>query len=90
MARNHTPGEWVYLDIGEVVVQGDIEVTIATIDYGRDRAEEDGALIASAPEMLAALLEARAVLDNPNLYRIFPVGAARTAILAALEKAGAA
>lgn len=48
-------GPWVYLDIGEVVCADDTEVTIATIDYGRDDAEEIGQLIAAAPELLAAL-----------------------------------
>lgn len=50
----HTSGPWVYLDLGEIVLESDFDVTIATIDYGRERAEADGNLMAAAPELLEA------------------------------------
>lgn len=47
-------------------------------------------LIVAVPEMIKALREARVALDIPDIYANFPVGLARTAILVALETAGAA
>lgn len=52
----HTPGPWTYLDLGEVVLADDFDVTIATIDYSRERAEEDGKLLAAAPDLLSVAL----------------------------------
>lgn len=63
MSENkHTQGEWLYLDLGEVVLASNFEVTIATVDLSRDGAEADGTLIAAAPDMLAALHSAEVKL----------------------------
>lgn len=57
-APKHTAGPWAYLDIGEVVREDDFDVTVATLDYGRENAEADGSLIAAAPDLLEALTKA--------------------------------
>lgn len=93
-----TEGPWVYLDIGEVVLADDTEVTIATIDYGRDDAEEIGQLIAAAPELLAALKAFAAPL-NPSYEQVpgtdpysayFSVDAIRAAVAAVAKAEGRA
>ena len=81
MAAKHTPGPWSIYDRREVcdeiwigVVNPDgFEVTHAAVRYGCEEAEELGdieanaRLIASAPDLLAALKEA--VEDLVSFYR---------------------
>ncbi len=50
----HVSGPWTYLDLGEVVMEDNFEVLIATIEDHDDQTEI-GNLVASAPDMLAAL-----------------------------------
>jgi hypothetical protein len=59
---HHTMGPWAYLDLGEVVLANDFDVTVATLNTTHDDAEAAGELLAAAPELLDALRNARIIL----------------------------
>jgi uncharacterized radical SAM superfamily Fe-S cluster-containing enzyme len=64
----HTPGQWLYdAETGEVTMADDVTALIATVQFeGTDeaQADADGYLIASAPDLLAALQALSALNDN--------------------------
>lgn len=63
----HTPGPWAY-DPAELRIyyaDGDVEPTVAYVEYDNSseaQAEADARLIAAAPELLAALKDAIALM----------------------------
>lgn len=65
---NHTPGPWELEDNhdGGFDLIASNKNWIATIHYGREEDEHDARLIAAAPELLEALIQARAAMPDKS------------------------
>ena len=74
-ATKHTPGPWIVDDLsGTVNAHNGVVTSFEDSDYTREQDLFNAALIAAAPDMLAALRECVEVLDIAEMYGLYGKG----------------